>query len=147
MSKPVRDCVMPAHALQTFRALIGTITLLVSLCAWLTAQETAPIAQDQIGTWYTTQKGDSLSSLARQQYKGSPLRLEVLRDAIASANPELAKRKTSVLRPGTKLVLPEHGWIMMQAVSPHLSAKELAQWLPPQEAIDTTPKRDWVRFP
>ena len=158
MSKPVRDCVMPAHALQTFRALIGTITLLVSLCAWLTAhagdtppnasrQETAPIAQDQTGTWYTTQKGDSLSSLARQQYKGSPLRLEVLRDAIASANPELAKRKTSVLRPGTKLVLPEHGWIMMQAVSLHLSAKELAQWLPPPEAIDATPKRDWVRFP
>ena len=138
---------------------IGTITLLIAMCAWMPAhageatpngtrqEATPPLSQNQAGTWYTTQKGDSLLSLARTQYKGSPLRLEVLRDAIAAANPELAQRKTSALRPGTKLVLPEHSWVMLQTMSPYLSAKELAQWLPPSEAADTTPKRDWVRFP
>jgi Tfp pilus assembly protein FimV len=138
---------------------IGKITLLIVMCACIPAQAgdapanaarqetTPPLSQNQAGTWYTTQKGDSLISLARTRYKGSPLRLEVLRDAIAAANPELAQRKTSALRPGTKLVLPEHSWVMLQTMSPYLSAQELAQWLPSSDAVDTTPKRDWVRFP
>jgi phage tail protein X len=96
---------------------------------------------------YVVKKGDTLLGLARSQYKGSPLRPEILRDAILAANPELGKLKGPAPRPGTRLVLPDHAQIMLNVVSNVVTPQDLSRLIPAPEVVDAGSRRDWVRFP
>ena len=111
------------------------------------APSTATSSEPASNNGYVVKKGDTVMSLVRTTYKGSPLRLEVLRDALLAANPELAKAKSQALRPGTRLVLPEHGEIVFNAMAAFVSPQDLARLLPPPEGNDPAARRDWIRFP
>jgi len=97
---------------------------------------------------YVVKKGDTLSKLIQHQYKGSPLKPEVLQGAVLAANPQLGKGKTVQLRWGTQLILPEHSHIVLTTLVPYISQEDLASLAPPPApVVDATPRRDWIRYP
>jgi len=96
-------------------------------------------------TVYQVKKGDTLDKLVATYYKSSPLKPEVLRSAVLTANPALAGKKP-VLKPGSQLMLPEHGQIMWATLAPWVPEQALAAQAN-ANSTDTTARRDWVRFP
>ena len=108
----------------------------------------APSAPALPANSYTVKKGDTLDKLIFANYQASPLKPEILRNAILQANPQLGKGKSVPLRPGSQLMLPEHGQIIMAILGPYLppAPEPPAE---PQAAAPTDPlsRRDWIRFP
>ncbi|MFZ9297825.1 MAG: hypothetical protein ACO24Y_05795 [Hylemonella sp.] len=98
---------------------------------------------------YTVKKGDTLDKLVYATYQGSPLKPEILRNAVLQANPQLGKGKTVSLRPGSQMLLPEHGEIIMATLSPYLPPPPPAAAEPPAAVPPSDPiaRRDWIRFP
>jgi phage tail protein X len=94
---------------------------------------------------YVVKKGDTLDKLLTTYYKGSPLKPEVLRSAVMAANPALSGKKPA-LKPGSQLVLPEHGQIMWATLAPYVPEQVLAAQAS-ASIPDTTARRDWVRYP
>ena len=94
---------------------------------------------------YVVKKGDTLDKLLTTYYKGSPLKPEVLRSAVLAANPALSGKKPA-LKPGSQLVLPEHGQIMWATLAPYVPEQVLAAQAS-ASIPDTTTRRDWVRYP
>ena len=93
---------------------------------------------------YIVKKGDTLDKLMATYYKGSPLKPEVLRSAVLAANPALTGKKP-VLKPGSQLMLPEHGQVMWATLAPYVPEQALSALTP--ATTDTTARRDWVRYP
>lgn len=87
--------------------------------------------------------GDTLDKLMAAHYKASPLKPEVLRQAVMAANPGIAK-PTLRLKPGQPVVMPAHGDIVVKALTPFLPATATAE-APP--ANDPMLRRDWIRYP
>lgn len=87
--------------------------------------------------------GDSLDKLISAQYRNSPLRMDVLRGAVLSANPNL--RDTGArLKVGQEIVLPAHKDIVVSVLGPLMPAAApdgvSMAWEPMQ-------RRDWIRYP
>ena len=117
----------------------GTRAADTSTSAPATAASAAPVAA------YVVKKGDTLDKLLATYYKGSPLKPEVLRSAVLAANPALTGKKPT-LKPGSQLMLPEHGQIMWATLAPYVPEQAMAA-LAPATTPDTTARRDWVRYP
>ena len=87
--------------------------------------------------------GDTLDKLMAANYKASPLKPEVLRQAVMAANPSIAK-PTMRLKPGQPVVLPAHADIVVKTLTPFLPATATAE---APAASDPIARRDWIRYP
>jgi Tfp pilus assembly protein FimV len=126
---------------------------LMTFCLAFSACMNAPVwAADVVSSpnnSYTVKPGDTLDKVIRQQMSGSPLRTDILRDALISQNPgAFAKGSPKMLMAGAVLQLPDQEALMRK----HLSASSAAAATP--VAADTASaertvatRRNWVRYP
>lgn len=126
-------------------AFATALTIVPAQAAGPGATHNAP-ALSAPGTSYLVKKNDTLDKLLVSHYKASPLKPEVLRSAVLAANPALGNGKTARLKPGSTLLLPDHGHIALGTLMPLVSEQALAS-LAPSPAPDPTARRDWVRYP
>ena len=99
-------------------------------------------------TKYTVREGDTLDKVIRLHMGNSPLRIEILREAVMQQNPQaFAKGSNKFLLANAVLTLPNHH---------ELVQKQLAAVLPPAEpappAATTSSytedrRKSWVRYP
>ncbi len=97
---------------------------------------------------YTVKEGDTLDKVIRMHMGNSPLRIEILREAVMQQNPQaFAKGSNKFLLANAVLTLPNHH---------ELVQKQLAAVLPPAEpappAATTSSytedrRKSWVRYP
>lgn len=95
---------------------------------------------------YTVVAGDTLDRVVQKTMGSSPLKVELLRQALVQANPQgIAPGRNPRLKVGTVLQLPDHD-ALLRAVA--LPALQQAEALPPQAggAAGDNRKR-WVRYP
>ena len=128
---------------------ISLVAFSFAVCVGLPTQvSAADIAPSSVGS-YTVKAGDTLDKVMRQQFSGSPLRTDILRDALISQNPgAFAKGSPKMLMAGAVLQLPDQEALMRK----HLSASSAAAATP--VAADTASaertvatRRNWVRYP
>ncbi len=108
----------------------------------------APAAAANAPVKYTVREGDTLDKVIRMHMGNSPLRIEILREAVIQLNPQaFAKGANKFLLANAVLTLPNHS---------ELVQKQLAAVLPPVEAAAPAPstssytedrRKSWVRYP
>lgn len=102
------------------------------------AASTAPVRT------YVTVAGDTPDRVIQKTMADSPLKPELLRQALAQANPQVAGTgRNQRIKTGTVLHLPDHAALVRQVLLPLLPPAEAAAFSP-DSAQD---KRRWVRFP
>lgn len=93
---------------------------------------------------YVTVAGDTPERVIQKTMADSPLKVEVLRQALVQANPQaIPAGRNPRLKAGTVLQLPDHGAVVRQVLMPLLPAADAAA-LSPDPAQE---RRRWVRFP
>lgn len=138
--------------------LSGTCLVLGALAAtaWprLVAAADAPAAQAHAGGHgaaaalvpgrsYVVMPGDTLDRVVAKAMTGSPLKNEVLREALVAANAQvLPAGKNPRLVPGTVLTLPDP-----EAVLRNLASSVSASAEPQLAPASGDSRRRWVRFP
>ena len=106
---------------------------------------------------YTPKAGESLDRVIAQTMADSPLKIEVLRQAFTSLNPQaLVAGSTSRLRAGVQMDIPDHDQLLASLVAQTAGKKESAT---PAGHADTTAnwsgpvagarddRRQWIRYP
>jgi len=106
--------------------------------AW--AVETSPAVPARI---YITVAGDTPDRVVQKTLAHSPLKAELLRQALVQANPKvLPPTGNPRLKPGTELYLPDHEALLRRTLEPLLKPADA------QASADTgQDRRRWVRFP
>ncbi len=112
----------------------------------------APINGTHPAASITVQKGESIDAAIRRGLPGLVLNEELLRQALAKANPRIfPKGRTYPVRPGTVLMLPSHEALRQQILLQYPQTAALFQAGNEQEesaqATAGPDKRRWVRFP
>jgi len=104
------------------------------------ATEASPAVPARI---YITVAGDTLDRVVHKTLAHSPLKAELLRQALVQANPKvLPATGNPRLKPGTELYLPDHEALLRRTLEPLLKPADA------QANADTAPdRRRWVRFP
>jgi len=119
---------------QFFRTAFAGLVLSASLA--VQAQDEPAPAQ-----MYPVQSGDTLSRVVQKLYPNSPLREQLLSDAVKAANPHaFMKGKPNVLLAGAMLKVPNHVAMVEQQY-------KLVSAPAPGEDASEDPPRKWVRFP
>ena len=100
----------------------------------------------------TVQKGESIDAVIRRGLPRLPLKDELLRQALAKANPKVfPKGQTYPVRPGTLLLLPSTEDLRQMLVAQYPDLVALLQKSAPESSAAEVPsgpdKRRWVRFP
>lgn len=96
---------------------------------------------------YVTVAGDNADRIVKKTLADSPLKEELLREALIQANPKVftAGRNTR-LKPGTAVVLPDQTAMLRQILIPLLEPREAAAHFPPPPT-SADERRRWVRYP
>lgn len=132
-----------------FRMNISLVAFCCAVCAGLPAQVSAADSAPSAGSSYTVKPGDTLDKVIRQQLSGSPLRAEILRDALISQNPgAFTKGSPKMLLTGAVLQLPDQEALMrkhFQASSAPAAAPVVAEHAGAERSAAT--RRNWVRYP
>ncbi len=99
------------------------------------------------GRTYVTVAGDNLDRILKKTLADSPLKDELLREALIAANPKVftAGRNTR-LKPGTTLALPDQHAMLRQILMPLLEPREAGAYFPPPPT-SADERRRWVRYP
>lgn len=113
---------------------------LISLTAWAAP---AVHAQDEPvqPRMHVVQPGETLTGLIRKLYPNSPLRENLLQDAVRASNPQaFMVSKPNILLAGASIKVPDHMALMEQ---------QYKRFAPPagDDASGEDPQRKWVRFP
>jgi len=98
----------------------------------------------------TVQRGESIDAVIRRGLPGLPLRDELMRQALAKANPRIFPKGTTYpVRPGTVLQMPSIDALRQLMLTQHPQAAVLFQAGPAHssETAAGSDKRHWVRFP
>ena len=143
-------------SMRAFKRSFGTALLCGAfLGAHAVAQAASPkppapapeSAAAQPGLSYVTVAGDTLDRIVKKAMADSPLKEELLRQALMQANPKVftAGAKTR-LKPGTTLALPDHQALLRQILLPVLDAREAGAYFPPPPTSQEE-RRRWVRYP
>jgi len=141
-------------SLRAFKRSLGTALLFgVCLGAYAAAPAASPkppapeSAAAQPGASYVTVAGETLDRVVKKALADSPLKEELLRQALMQANPKVftAGAKTR-LKPGTVLALPDHQALLRQILLPVLDAREAGAYFPPPPSSQEE-RRRWVRYP
>ncbi|NBY05003.1 MAG: hypothetical protein EBQ82_06345 [Betaproteobacteria bacterium] len=108
----------------------------------------SPAAVASAPAKYTVREGDTLDKVIRMHMGNSPLRIEILREAVIQQNPQaFAKGSNKYLLANAVLTLPNHS---------ELVQKQLAAVLPPAEPATPAAsnshytedrRKSWVRYP
>lgn len=126
---------------------------LVTLCAALGAGVTAPVwAADPTpsAASYTVKPGDTLDKVIRQQLAGSPLRADILREALVAQNPgAFAKGSPKMLMAGAVLQLPDQEALMRKHWPAPASSSAASAPVADTSGADRSVamRRQWVRYP
>jgi Tfp pilus assembly protein FimV len=116
-------------------------SLALALGAWgVLAQAAEPDAK---GKTYTVKPGDTLDKIVRTQMADSPLRADLLKEALVSQNPgAFTKGSTKTLMAGASLQLPNQEAIVRKHFGNAPLPYENAAGSDTQQA-----RRHWVRYP
>ena len=96
---------------------------------------------------YTVREGDTLDKIIRLHMGNSPLRIELLRDAVVKQNPHaFVKGSTKVLLAHAVITVPNHTELLQKQLG---SAMPLADPTPPAASTSMAEDRrkTWVRYP
>ena len=96
---------------------------------------------------YTVREGDTLDKIIRLHMGNSPLRIEILRDAVVKQNPHaFVKGSTKVLLANAVITVPNHNDLLQKQVG---SALPVADPAPPGTSTSMVEDRrkTWVRYP
>ncbi len=101
-----------------------------------------------VGPVYVVKRGDTLDRIIQKNMPDSPLKLPLLRQAIAKANPEAFPRPGDYrLRAGAVLHLPNSAELLHSVVDPILQPWDEAHGRGDRNARDQDAQRHWVRYP
>ena len=138
---------------------IGAALLLVASCALVQAAGPAPRSaaaagpdaatggHASSGRSYVTAAGDNADRIVKKTMADSPLKEELLRDALIAANPKVfTSGRNTRLKPGTAVTLPDPHTMMRQILMPLLEPREAAAYFPPPPT-SADERRRWVRYP
>ena len=96
---------------------------------------------------YTVREGDTLDKIIRLHMGNSPLRIELLRDAVVKQNPHaFVKGSTKVLLAHAVITVPNHNELLQKQLG---SAMPVADSTPPAASTSMAEDRrkTWVRYP
>ena len=96
---------------------------------------------------YTVREGDTLDKIIRLHMGNSPLRIELLRDAVVKLNPHaFVKGSTKVLLAHAVITVPNHNELLQKQLG---SAMPVAEPTPPAASTSMAEDRrkTWVRYP
>ena len=96
---------------------------------------------------YTVREGDTLDKIIRLHMGNSPLRIELLRDAVVKQNPHaFVKGSTKVLLAHAVITVPNHNELLLKQLG---SAMPVAEPTPPAASTSMAEDRrkTWVRYP
>ncbi|MFM9993692.1 MAG: hypothetical protein ACKVOY_19915 [Burkholderiaceae bacterium] len=101
---------------------------------------------------YTVSPGDTLDKVIRQQYASSPLRPEILRDAVVQQNQTaFAKGNPKVLMAGSVLTIPDHGELVRKLTSTTMPSNNAPQTASADNntaaSLSAEQRRSWIRYP
>ena len=126
---------------------VGFVLVLAALSLSLQAQAAEPAAKlaTEPARSYVVAPGDTLDRIIHKTMAQSPLRIELLREALAAANPQaIASVRNPRLRAGAVLQLPDHEALLRAAVLPLLPSVGMASHPTPNDADN---RKRWVRYP
>jgi Tfp pilus assembly protein FimV len=110
------------------------------------AAASADVSAPAAGRTYTTVAGDTLDRVIHKTLGQSPLKPELLRQAMVQANPQgMPAGRNPRFKPGTVLQLPDHDAMLRAIVLPVLQPAE-AGALSGATASAEARKR-WIRYP
>ena len=111
--------------------------------AQATAEPVAPTSNT-----YTTKAGDTVERLLKNAMPDSPLNAQVLRKALADANPNVVTGKAGQkFKTGTAIVLPEHSAVVRNTLEAHMAPGTEGFSRSGTSASDPGSRRHWVRYP
>jgi len=104
-------------------------------------------ADPSAGRVYVTVAGDNADRIVKKALAESPLKDDLLREALIQANPKVftAGRNTR-LKPGTSVTLPDTNAMLRQILLPVLEPREVGAYFPPPPSSQEE-RRRWVRYP
>ena len=114
----------------------------------LSAAETEKEAIAQVAsTNFTVAQSTPVDKLIQKFYANSPLSVSVLRKALVDANPKvITGNPQQRVKAGTVIVVPDHGQVVHQVLTPPVAAKQVILDQNPT-AGDYPSRKHWVRFP
>jgi phage tail protein X len=114
----------------------------------LSAAETEKEAIAQAAsTNFTVAQSTPVDKLIQKFYANSPLSVSVLRKALVDANPKvITGNPQQRVKAGTVIVVPDHGQVVHQVLTPPVAAKQVILDQSPT-ASDYPSRKHWVRFP
>jgi Tfp pilus assembly protein FimV len=126
------------------------VSLRALLAMWLMSG--AVWAAEPAGKSYTVQAGDTIDKVIRQHLAESPLKIEVLRQALMQQNPQAFTQSTPrVLIAGAVLRMPSNEDLLRTQLgaSGKASAPSGSTWAGGYSTRDMNmnERKNWVRFP
>ena len=137
-----------ATAALTKSACIVAMALSCIVVLPLNAAETEKEAVAQAASSnFTVPQSTSVDKLIQKLYANSPLNTSVLRKALVDANPKvITGNPQQRVKAGTVIVVPDHGQVVHQVLTPPVAAKQVILDQNPT-ASDYPSRKHWVRFP
>ena len=137
------------------RASLGWALLACALTvaepAW--SADPSPMAQSAsssgaAATKYTVREGDTLDKIIRLHMGNSPLRIELLRDAVVKQNPHaFVKGSTKVLLANAVITVPNHTELLQMQLGSALPKAEAAPPATTSTSMVDDRRKTWVRYP
>lgn len=125
----------------------GLLWVLAALSLTLQVQAAEPAGKLALepARNYVVVPGDTLDRIIQKTMGQSPLKIELLREALAAANPQsIASVRNPRLKAGAVLQLPDHEALLRAAVLPLLPSVGMASHPTPMDADN---RKRWVRYP
>jgi Tfp pilus assembly protein FimV len=115
--------------------------------AAVAVQPPAPAVAPMAST-YSPKPSETLDQVIARTLPDSPLRIELLRQAFVSQNPQaIVPGKVPKLRKGVPLTVPDHDELIRRHLGSRIAPVEVAP-APPQVVPSTNEERKrWVQFP
>jgi Tfp pilus assembly protein FimV len=137
-------------AASTQRACL-CITLFMLIAAFSAVRvHAAEPAQALPPSGYTVLRGDTLDRVIQKTMAGSPLKIEILRQAFADLNPQaFVNGKVARLKAGAVLQVPDHVQLLRATIMPVLGMTDISAASAEAQSSNTnaSERRGWVRFP
>jgi hypothetical protein len=133
---------------RTLSFLMAGVLVLAAFSLSLQAQAADPAAKQATdpARSYVVAPGDTLDRIIQKTMGQSPLKIELLREALAAANPQaIASVRNPRLKAGAVLQLPDHHALLRAAVQPLLQPADMVSSHPTPNDADN--RKRWVRYP
>jgi len=133
-------------------ALSTLAACMVGLGSQAQAETTAPpasvITPPAAANSYKPKASESLDQVIAKTLPGSPLKIELLRQAFVAQNPQaIIAGKVPKLRKGATLVVPDHDQLVQRTLGVLAPAIEATQPLVSARASTFEERKRWVQYP